>query len=128
MVKATTKKIEETSEETDFAGVGGEAEGAAKTVVTPPFAVAESLPAKALAAQAAAAAKKEDKKEEAPSRVLNAPFGGRIIGAPTADGWIRVSLPSSKMLKLAHRGHARNLQTKQEGPYFSCEIPVSALE
>lgn len=48
------------------------------------------------------------------------------IGTPTDDGWVRVEMPAKRILKLAAKGEARNLEIQNHGngSYFACEVKI----
>lgn len=62
-------------------------------------------------------------------RVRRAPYGGDIIGDPTADGWVRCRISSEYLRRLQDRGEGRNIGTDgPDGPLDTIEIPLSGLE
>lgn len=62
-------------------------------------------------------------------RVRRAPYGGDIIGEPTADGWVRCRISSEYLRRLQDRGEGRNIGTDgPDGPLDTIEIPLAGLE
>lgn len=67
--------------------------------------------------------------EEAPPKPKRAPFNGEIVSEPSADGYVWIRIRGSYIRKMHARGDCRRLGTDgPDGPYITCEIPVSGLE